>query len=244
MNDRATTTSIERAGEDDDSLHSRSLSDEHANLLQQVTARCQAVSVTALTGDWPTHELYQLVDYLHVEVLQQMVNEEWLLFRESHNSEQALDRLRTDHLELRLSIEALTLVTGDTARPTLRQLTDEVTNLRAALADHFTTEQASLEQAAATPSTSSLGGIPHHWYADAAGPVIDLVNLPGPLGIEVVLGRLLRMERGERIELRAATDPRPLWRRLAAADPDGYGFTYLLRGPQQWAVEIERRPAS
>jgi uncharacterized protein (DUF2249 family) len=73
--------------------------------------------------------------------------------------------------------------------------------------------------------------------------VIDLANLPGPRGIEVVLGRLLRMERGERIEVRAAIDPRPLWRRLAAADPDGYGVTYLQRGPQRWSVEIERRPA-
>jgi uncharacterized protein (DUF2249 family) len=73
---------------------------------------------------------------------------------------------------------------------------------------------------------------------------VDLADLPGPLGVDAVVSRLLRLRAGEQVELRANTDPAPIWRRLAMGDPGGYGFSYLARGPGQWRVQVTRRPAS
>jgi hypothetical protein len=71
---------------------------------------------------------------------------------------------------------------------------------------------------------SSLGQIPHLWYPLTTGLQIDLDALPGPRGVDAVLARMLRLLVEEEIELRASVDPGPLWRRLALADPGGYGF--------------------
>jgi hypothetical protein len=112
------------------------------------------------------------------------------------------------------------------------------------LDNHIRAEQDLLTTHDEAPSTASLGSRPHAWYDLIEGPVINLAELPGPLGVDAVLGRLLRLRHGEQVELWASTDPAPFWRRLAMADPGGYGFSYLAQGPEQWRVQITRRPAS
>jgi uncharacterized protein (DUF2249 family) len=218
---------------------------EHALLFHEVSLRCDAVTGAADEDHWPAPELHQLLDYLHVEVLQQVVNEEWLLFRAWHHAPEGLLRLRADHLELRRAIDALTDAATGARRLNPHELTNVIAGLLKTLQDHFSNEEALLlpDADTVTPSTSSLGSTPHEWYAHTEGPVIDLANLPGSRGVDAVLSRLLRLGQGERIELHATTDPSPLWRRLAATHPDGYGFAYLQRGPEQWSVEIIRRPA-
>jgi hypothetical protein len=52
-----------------------------------------------------------------------------------------------------------------------------------------------------SPSTAVLGSRPHAWYDLTEGPVINLAELPGPLGVDAVMSRLLRLGRGEQVEL-------------------------------------------
>ena len=72
--------------------------------------------------------------------------------------------------------------------------------------------------------------------------MVDLDKLPGELGADAALARLVRLEPGEQVEVRASFDPSPLWQRLIAGDPGGYGVTYLERRQNHWRVQIIRRP--
>jgi len=53
----------------------------------------------------------------------------------------------------------------------------------------------------------------------------------------------LRLRRGERVELHAATDPHLVWRQLDVLSPGGYGFAYLQDGPDRWRMQVTRRLA-
>ena len=222
----------------------RTLAAEHAGLLREVTTRCKAVTSAIGPDHWPANELHRLLDYLHVEVLQQVVDEEWLLFRDWHHATDALQQLRAEHARLRRIVEKLTDAATGASHLSTSELATLISSLLHTLDEHFHSEQEVLHDPRETPSTSSLGAAPHEWYALTDGPAIDLTALPGRQGVDAVLGRLLRLASGEQIELIAASDPRPLWRRLAAADPDGYGFSYLEDGPPRWRVAIERRLTS
>ena len=57
------------------------LKGEHALMMGAVTSRTQTVTSAADAGRWPRAELRELLNYLHLEVLRQLVDEEWLLFR-------------------------------------------------------------------------------------------------------------------------------------------------------------------
>jgi hypothetical protein len=217
---------------------------EHDLLLGEVTARAEGVLSEADAGRWPGQQLQGLLDYLHLEVLRHIVDEEWLLFRMSHHAPEDLAPLRQDHLDLRGSIEELADMAGRGVDGSVTELSRTTRNLLASLADHIRAEQDVLTTHDEAPSTASLGSRPHAWYHLTEGPVVNLAELPGPLGVDAVLGRLLRLRPGEQVELWADTDPGPVWRRLALADPGGYGFSYLARGPGQWRVQITRRPAS
>jgi hypothetical protein len=83
-------------------------------------------------GGWPDTELHQFLDYLHLEVLRQVTDEEWLLFRTYHHDPQDLAPLHQDHLQLRGAIEALTAASVDTQSP--QQLAAAVRELITALA--------------------------------------------------------------------------------------------------------------
>src|SRR3954447_422797 len=87
---------------------SATLPEEHALLLREVTVRGDAVIAGVDTTTWPSPALRRLLDYLFVEVLQQIADEEWRLFRTSGNDPQLLTALRAGHLRLREQIERLT----------------------------------------------------------------------------------------------------------------------------------------
>jgi uncharacterized protein (DUF2249 family) len=220
------------------------LTGEHALLFGAATSRANAVLTDADQDRWPTDALAQFLDYLHLEVLRQVVDEEWLLFRNSRNDPQQLSELRAEHQELRRLIDDLgEAAAGADVSP--RRLAQTTRELVAKLQSHIVAEEQALgSESVDPPSMSALGSTPHGWYALIAGDVIDLDAVPGPQGTDAALGRMLRLRAGERLELRASSDPYPIWRRLAQADPGGYGFTYLQTGPPQWRVQLERRPSS
>jgi uncharacterized protein (DUF2249 family) len=213
------------------------LAGQHAFLLSEVTARAQDVLGAADQGTWPAAQLHRFLDYLHLEVLRQLTDEEWLVFRAYHRDPQDLAPLHQDHVQLRAAIEALTAASEDAQSP--QELATAVRDLITALAHHHAGGERIL--GSDTPSTTALGSTPHTWYALTEGRIIDLDTLPGAHGLDAALGRLLRLRGGEEVELRASTDPFPIWRRLATADPGGYGFSYLHKGPPQWRAQISRR---
>ncbi|MEO9238160.1 MAG: DUF2249 domain-containing protein, partial [Jatrophihabitantaceae bacterium] len=212
--------------------------------MADLDARADSVLSVLAGGGWPTEELHRLLDYLHVEVLRQIVDEEWLLFRTSHHQPHVLASLRQDHRQLRAAIDELTAAEHSPDHPPAQELISATRQLCTTLQTHLNAEEAALDGDAHAPSTSALGSQPHTVYALIEGPVIDLDTLPGSQGIDAALGRLLRLQAGEQIELHASSDPLPLWRRLAMSDPGGYGFSYLESGPTRWRAEITRRTAN
>lgn len=220
------------------------LHEEHALLKREVASRAQAVLSEADEGRWPQQQLQELLNYLRLEVLQQVVDEEWLLFRVAHHAPDELARLRRDHLELRLAIDVLAQVAAGGSEQQLspRQLSATTCDLLVQLEEHFAAEEQLTSIGAGAPATAILGAQPHEWYSLIYAPVIDLDQLAGEQGVDAVLGRLLRLGRSERVEIRSGGDPSPLWQRLVAADPGGYGVEYLERSPGRWHVAITRRP--
>jgi uncharacterized protein (DUF2249 family)/ElaB/YqjD/DUF883 family membrane-anchored ribosome-binding protein len=237
-----------RHAEDDPQLLAVSapstLTGEHALLLDEVTARAADLLAEADQDRWPQGELQYLLDYLHLEVLRQVVDEEWLLFRNAHNDSQKVSQLRQDHQELRRVIEGLANSAASAGQQSPHQLAATIRDLLTKLRTHIGAEEQALGADAESPSTSALGRTSHTWYEFTDGPIIDLDNLPGPQGVDAVLGRLLRLRVDEQVDLRASSDPLPIWRQLAMADPGGYGFSYLQQGPPQWRVQITRRPVT
>lgn len=221
------------------------LPDEHALLMREVAARADDLLREADEGRWPEQQLRELVNYLHLEVLEQIVDEEWMLFRSAYHASDDLARLRRDHLELRLAIDVLAKAAAGGGELSPQQLAATTRDLLTQLRDHLAAEEAVLAvPGAESLPTTSLGGRPHEWYALTEGPVIDLDTLPGEPGFDAVLDRLLRMTSGEQVELRASSDPGPIWQRLARADPGRYGCAVLQSGPRQWRIDITRRPTS
>lgn len=220
-----------------------SLAAEHAVLQEAVHARAGPVVRAAEAGSWPGTELSELVNYLQLEVLRQIADEEWLLFRNARQASDELAALRRDHLELRLTVERLTEAATARATFTAAQLAAATRDLLEQLDAHLRAEEQQLTTAGNTPaSTASLGSQPHEWYTLTEGPVIDLERLPGPDGADTVFDRLLRLRLDEQVRIASNTDPSPLWRRLSYADPGGYGMTLLRKGPPRWEMEIVKRP--
>lgn len=217
------------------------LSEEHTLLLREVTTRAEALLHESDQGRWPERQLTALVDYLHQEVLQQVVDEERLVFL-SHRGAEGLAGLRLAHRELRAAIDVLAQAQASKGTLTPEQVADRTRNLLAQLADHLTAEEQVLTTGdVQSPPTTTFGARPHEWYALTAGPVIDLDGLPGEPGFEAVLDRMLRLTPGEQVELRSSSDPDPIWRRISAADPGGYGCEVLQQGAGRWRVQISRR---
>jgi uncharacterized protein (DUF2249 family) len=73
--------------------------------------------------------------------------------------------------------------------------------------------------------------------------VIDLDALPPGQAVDAAVHRLLRLRRGEQVELHASTDPYLVWRQLDVLSPSGYGFAYLQDGPDRWRMQVTRRLA-
>ena len=54
------------------------------------------------------------------------------------------------------------------------------------------------------------------------------------------MDRLLRMRRGEQVELVSGADLEPVWREISELSPDGYRYTVALDGPPRWRMRVTR----
>jgi uncharacterized protein (DUF2249 family) len=219
------------------------LAEQHAQLLSEVSARAHLLLLEVEEDRWPILPLRELADYFHVEVLQQVVDDEWLLFRSAHHAPEELAGLRRSHLELRLAIDVLAQAAagaGDLSPPQLAVTTQGVLAL---LRDHLVAEERVLGLVSeASQGVRNFNGAPSECQPLTRGQVIDLDALRGGPGFDAVLERLVTMKPGETVELRAGIDFGPLWQRLTRIDPGGYGIELLQNGPTQWGVEITCRP--
>jgi uncharacterized protein (DUF2249 family) len=220
------------------------LAGEHELLLRQVTIRAGDLLAAAAEGRWPTRELPALLGYLRAEVLRQAADEEWLLFP-GHDAQPGFARLGRDHARLHAAADLLARAATGEGSFSPAQLATATRDLVTQLEHHLAAEEALLAAATApekVPATSVIGGRPHGWYPLTEGPVIDLDALPAGQATDAAVDRLLRLGRGERVELRSASDPSPVWRRMDALLPGRYGFAYLQDGPGMWRVQVTRRP--
>lgn len=218
------------------------LTAEHALLLGEVTKRTTDLVNETDQNRWPQAELKRLLDYLHLEVLRQAVDEEWLLFRQFHDDPENLIQLRQEHLELRRVVSLLADTAGARQRSPQR-LSETARLVLTTLRDHLQHESRILGAGAEAPSTSAMGQTPHTWFALVSCPLVNLDLLPGRHGVDAVLARLLRLREGEAVQLESSSDLAPVRGRLSLADPGGYGFTVLQQGPPRWRLDIARRPA-
>jgi uncharacterized protein (DUF2249 family) len=206
----------------------------------------RAEDLLAVTAEdrWPARELQSLLGYLRAEVLGQAADEERLLF--PAGASPGISRLARDHARLRAAIETLERVAAGESTWSPAQLTAATRDLLGQLERHLHAGQALLAAASApgkVPATTMLGGHPHKWYPLTEGPVIDLDALPAGQTVDAAVDRLLRLRRGEQVELQAGTDPYQVWRQLDLLSPGGYRFVYLQDGPDRWRMHVTRRLA-
>ncbi|MGH3182241.1 MAG: hypothetical protein ACRDOE_10110, partial [Streptosporangiaceae bacterium] len=91
------------------------------------------------------------------------------------------------------------------------------------------------------PATVALSGHPHEWYPLTEGPMIDLDALPVGQAVDATVARLLRLHRGEQVELRSGADISPVWREMDRLSPGGYRFVFLQDGPDRWQARVTHR---
>jgi uncharacterized protein (DUF2249 family) len=219
------------------------LAEEHALLLEQVAVRAGDVLAAIADGRWPAQELRALVGYLRAEVLRQAADQEWLF--PAHPAGKDFAQLAQDHARLRESTEALAQAAPSEGRSSLAQLAAATRDLLAQLERHLAAEEQVLT-AAGQPGTAPgvSAGRRHEWYPLTEGPVVDLDVLPSGQVADAAVDRLLRLRRGEQVELRSSRDPWLVWQRMDDLYPGRYGFVYLQEGPERWRVQVTRRAAA
>jgi hypothetical protein len=224
---------------------SLTLAEEHALVLWQVTTSAEKLLSEAEHGRWPGAELTTLAGYARAEVLRQASDEEVLLFPAVHA--QTTAGLARDHVRLREAAELLTRAASGEQPMSPAQLAATVRDFVTQLERHLRNEDDLLASGRAprdVPATLTLGGHPHEWYPLTEGPVVDLDALPPEQAADAAVDRLLRMGRGEQVELRSATRLDQVWREISDLCPGGYQFTALRDGPARYRMQVTRRQAA
>lgn len=214
------------------------LAEEHALLLWQVSARAEELLAATEDGSWPGAELAALAGYVQAEVLRQASDEEALLF--TAVPAQRVARLARDHARLRSAADMLSRAASGEQSMSLGQITVAGRDFVAQLQRHLRTEE-KLLASRGVPGTVALSGRPHEWYPLTEGLVVDLDALPRDQAAAAAVERLLRMRRGEQVELESSTDLDPVWREISEFSPAGYGFTAVQDGPPRWRMQVIRR---
>jgi len=224
---------------------SLTLAEEHVLMLWQVTRSAEKLLAATEHGRWPGAELTALAGYTRAEVLRQASDEEALLFPAVPAPTAA--GLARDHVRLRAAAELLTRAAAGEQPMAPARLAATVRDFVTQLERHLRTEEDALASERAprnVPGTVALGGHPHEWYLLTEGSVVDLDLLPRREAVAAAVDRLLRMSRGEQVELRAGASLDPVWREISALSPGGYQFTVLQDGPSRWRMRVSRRPAA
>lgn len=220
----------------------RTLADEHVLLLRQVRARAGELLTAVANGRWPAAELAALAGYARDEVLRQASDEEALLFAAAPAAEAG--GLARDHVRLRSAADLLTRAAAGQQPMSPEQAVAAARDFVALLERHIEAEEGLLAAGRAArrvPGTEALGGHSHAWYPLTEGPVVDLDALPPAQAVAAAVDRLLRMRRGEQVELVSGADLEPVWREISELSPDGYRYAVAQDGPPRWRMRVTRR---
>lgn len=221
---------------------SLTLAEEHMLVLWQVTASAEKLLSTAEHGRWPGAELTALAGYARAEVLRQASDEEALLFPAV--SAQTAGRLARDHARLRAAAELLTRAASMEQPMAPAQLAAAVRDFVTQLKSHLRHEEVLLASGRApqgTPATVTLGSHPHEWYVLTEGSEVDLDALPEQEAVGAAVDRLMRMGRGEQVELQSGARLDQVWQEISDLSPGDYQFTVLQDGPVRWRMLVTRR---
>jgi uncharacterized protein (DUF2249 family) len=221
------------------------LAEEHVLLLWQVTARAEELMAAIADGGWPGVELAALAGYAQAEVLRQASDEEVLLFAAAPAREVA--GLARDHARLRSAADLLARVAAGEQPMSPAQVATAVRDFVTQLEHHLQSEENLLTSRGAAkdvPATVRPGRHRHEWYPLTEGPVVDLDALPQDQAVAAAVDRLLRMRRGEQVELQSGRDLELVWREISQLIAGGYQFTALQDGPPLWRMQVTRRQAS
>lgn len=241
MTEMATT----RRPAESDGLAARpplTLTEEHALLLWQVTARAEELLTAAAEGRWPAAEVAALAGYARAEVLRQASDEEALLFPSVPRRDAA--GLARDHARLRSAAEMLDRAASGEQPMSAWQVAVTARDFAAQLERHLRAEEKLLAGGPAAqgmPGTAAHGAKHRHeWYPLTEGPTVDLDALPRGQAVAAAVDRLLRMRQGEQVELLSGMDLEPVWREISELSPGGYRFTVLQDGPDRWRMQVTR----
>jgi uncharacterized protein (DUF2249 family) len=218
------------------------LAEEHVLLLWQVAARAAELLTAAADGRWPGAELAALADYAQAELLSQVSDEEALLFPAV--PAQQVTALARDHVRLRSAADLLARAAAGELPMSPGQLAAVARDFVDQLERHLRSEENLLQSERAhraVPGTAALGGHRHEWYPLTEGPVADLDAIPPRQAVSAAVDRLLRLRRGEQIELQASTSLDPVWQEISQLSPGGYQFVSLQDGPARWRMQVTRR---
>ncbi len=221
------------------------LADEHVLLLWHVTARAEELLAATSHARWPAAELAALAGYAQAEVLRQTSDEEALLFPAVPSREAA--RMARDHARLRSAADLLARAAAGEQPMSPDQVAATARYFVAQLGHHLRAEEnllASRHTPRAVPGTAALGGHPHEWYLLTEGPVVDLDAVPLGQAVAAAVDRLLRMRRGEQVELQSGTGLDPVWREISQLSPGGYQFISVQDGPDRWRMQVTRSKAT
>lgn len=221
------------------------LAEEHVLVLWQVTRSAERLLNATEHGRWPGAELTALAGYARAEVLRQAHGEEALLFPAV--PAQTAAGLARDHVRLREAAEVLTRAASGEQPMSPAQLAATVRDFVTQLERHLRNEDDLLASGRAprdVPATVTLGSHPHEWYPLTEGPVVDLDALPPGQSADAAVDRLLRMGRGEQVELQSGASLDRVWREISELTPGGYQFIVLQDGPARWRMLVTRRQAA
>ena len=226
---------------------SHTLAGEHALLLRDVRRRATPVLAVAAARSWPADALRTLIEFLQHVVLRQVSDEERLLYPGDYTAVPFAE-LSAGHLRL----HALTqqLIQASTEEGSLLALASRVEELLHVLQQHLIQEQAVLaalpDAPEPMPATTELTAGTLSWAPAAGHSLILLDTLPEELAVTLSVERLLRMRPGETADVRSSDDPllRQVWDWMRCYDTSGYGYSYSAFDPQQWQLQVIRRPGT
>ncbi|MGY1809272.1 hemerythrin domain-containing protein [Blastococcus sp. SYSU D00669] len=219
------------------------LIDEHAVLVEQVTARTDDVLHALAQRRRPTGELHRLLRYLRHDLLDQTVQEERLLFPSMGGcGAEHVRPLLADHVALRRSVERIADLTADASGAAdTDQLEDVLRELSRLLSAHVVRE----ERALAPVTLDGVGARrappwSRRWFWVLESPVVDLDALPAPAVADAVTRRSAELRMGESVELRCSRELPALRVVLARLRSSAVRSTALSDGPHRWRTRLTR----